>query len=62
MDFRGIPTAMCPACGSKLIKIIVQFDPEDYEIGIYNLDAECALCDALLTAPTPLDIIQENNQ
>jgi hypothetical protein len=57
MDFRGIPTAACPNCGSNLIKIVAQFDPKDYEIGIYSLDAECALCQALLTAPTPLDIL-----
>lgn len=61
MDFRGIPTAMCPNCGSDFIKIIAQFDPVDYEIGIYKLDAECAVCEALLTAPTPLDIIKESN-
>jgi len=61
VDFRGIPTAMCPNCGSDFIKIIAQFDPVDYEIGIYKLDAECAVCEALLTAPTPLDIIKESN-
>ncbi|MEY3378235.1 MAG: hypothetical protein RLZZ328_1395 [Bacteroidota bacterium] len=55
INARGVPTAQCPICGSKLFKIVAQFDPEDYEIGMYFLDSECAQCGALLTIPTPLD-------
>jgi rRNA maturation endonuclease Nob1 len=55
-DFRGIPSAACPACGSNLIQITASFNYETYEIDMYLLDnAECAECGSLLTAPTPLD-------
>lgn len=55
-DYRGIPTAVCP-CGSRLINITAQFD-EEYNVALYLLDnAECYLCGSLLTAPTPLDLV-----
>jgi len=55
MDLRGIPTTLCPSCDNPYFKVIVQFDPTDYEIGLYFLDAECVKCGTLITAPTPLD-------
>ena len=56
-DYRGIPTPMCP-CGSDLLRITATFDSETYEITGYLIDdASCAQCDALLTAPTPLDVV-----
>lgn len=55
-DARGIPTAICPQCSGKYFKITVQFDPTDYEIGLYFLDGECAGCGTLITVPTPLDL------
>jgi hypothetical protein len=55
-NFRGIPTCACPACGSQLIKITAAFCPHTYELEMYLLDdAQCAECQALLTAPTPID-------
>jgi hypothetical protein len=55
-DFRGIPTPVCPACGGTLIRITASFDPDTYELSMYLLDnAQCAGCQALLTAPTPAD-------
>jgi hypothetical protein len=55
-NYRGIPTCACPACGSNLIKITAAFCPHTYELEMYLLDnAQCAECDALLTAPTPID-------
>jgi hypothetical protein len=55
-DYRGIPTCACPACGSTLIQITAAFCPQTYEIEMYLLDdACCAQCNALLTAPTPID-------
>lgn len=62
MDARGIPTTACPQCGSQYIKAIVQFDPTDYEIGLYFLDGECSVCGTLLTLPTPIDKIKENEE
>ena len=56
-DFRGIPTPICP-CGSDLLRITATFDSETYEITGYLIDdANCAVCGALLTAPTPLDVL-----
>jgi hypothetical protein len=56
MDARGIPTSECPECGSNLIRLVATFD-DNYEISMYGLEAECYCCETLLTAPTPLDII-----
>lgn len=56
IDLRGIPTPICPCCGSSLLRITVQFDHETYEISGYLLDdAQCMECKCLITAPTPLD-------
>lgn len=54
LDVRGIPTPECPACGSWLLKICVTFD-EEYNIGGYLLNGECAMCGTLITVPTPID-------
>ena len=54
LDARGIPTNECPNCANRLFTVQVSFD-DDYNIGQYFLDAECAMCGTLLTAPTPLD-------
>lgn len=56
IDARGIPTCICPNCGSTLFKALVSFDPETYTIGMYHLDMECYECGAFATAPTPLDM------
>jgi hypothetical protein len=58
MDFRGIPTSQCPVCQGVLFNILVQFDEETYMPTLWGLDATCAQCDTLLTAPTPLDLPQ----
>jgi hypothetical protein len=60
IDARGIPTAVCPNCYAKQFKIVVEFDPVDYEIGLYFLDGECSSCGTLVTVPTPLDILKED--
>lgn len=62
IDARGIPSPVCPICGSALLRVTVQFDLETYEISSYFLDdAECIDCHSLITAPTPLDALSENN-
>jgi hypothetical protein len=55
-DARGIPTSECPSCASNIFTIQACFDPETYEIEMYLLNAECAMCGTLVTAPTPLDL------
>lgn len=52
LDLRGDPIHVC-ICGSKLWNIQAMF--EDYEISLYMLDMECALCGAMATAPTLVD-------
>jgi len=56
MDARGIPTCLCPNCGSKIFRALVNFDPDTYTIGMYHLDVQCDMCGTLATAPTPLDM------
>lgn len=52
MDLRGTPTHVCP-CGCNVFNVKVIFN--NYEIGTYFLDMECANCGSLATAPTPVD-------
>jgi hypothetical protein len=40
-------------CGSLLFKVGCMF--EDGEISMWFVDAECALCGALVKVPTPVD-------
>ena len=54
LDARGIATNECPTCANRLFTVQVSFD-DDYNVGQYFLDAECAMCGTLVTAPTPLD-------
>jgi len=49
MDLRGDPIHVC-ICGSMLWNVQAMF--EDYEISMYMLDMECALCGSKATAPT----------
>jgi hypothetical protein len=52
IDLRGTPIEVC-VCGSLIFKVTCMF--EDKEISLYFTDAECALCGALVTIPTPVD-------
>jgi len=52
LDLRGTPTHAC-LCGSLLFSVRCMF--EDSEISLYFTDAECVLCGALVTVPTPVD-------
>ena len=54
LDARGIPSNECVSCGSTLFTIQASFD-EDYNINSYLLDAECAICGTLLSAPCAID-------
>lgn len=55
-DWRGIPTAICPQCGSDWFRLSVKFDYETYEVAMWGLsDAQCLSCSSYLTPPTPLD-------
>ena len=51
-NYRGIPTHVCP-CGSRLFKVGCMF--EENEISLWFTDADCALCGAQVTVPTPVD-------
>ena len=54
IDLRSFgPIHVC-TCGSRLFKVGCIF--EDNDISMWFVDAECALCGALVTVPTPVDI------
>ena len=53
-DLRSLgPIHVC-CCGSRLFKVGCMF--EDGEISMWFVDAECALCNALVKVPTPVDV------
>lgn len=58
MDIRGTPTTVCP-CGCDVWNIKARFD-EDGTIGMYFLDTECISCGTIATAPTPIDMEEED--
>ena len=53
LDLRGVPANACPACGSRVLYVKAIFD--DYDLAAWFMDASCAECGALLTAPCPPD-------
>lgn len=56
LEARGIPTAVCPNCGSNILRVSVIFDHDTYEPAMWLLDdAECRECETKLTAPCPPD-------
>lgn len=53
VDLRSLgPIHVC-SCGSRLFKVGCMF--EDSDISMWFVDAECALCGALVKVPTPDD-------
>lgn len=52
-DLRSLGSVHACVCGSKLFKVGCMF--EDFEISFYFIDAECALCGALVKVPCPAD-------
>jgi len=52
IDLRGTPIEVC-VCGSLIFKVLCMF--EDKTVSLYFTDAECAMCGALVTVPTPVD-------
>lgn len=53
VDLRGVPANACPACGSRVLTVQAIFD--NYDIAAWFVDAQCAECGTLLTAPCPPD-------
>lgn len=53
IDQSGIPTNECINCGSQWFQIHAFF--QDYEIAAYIIEAKCSGCGADVTAPTPID-------
>jgi hypothetical protein len=52
-DLRSLGPIHACMCGSLLFKVGCMF--EDGEISMWFVDAECALCGALVKVPTPVD-------
>jgi len=55
IDYTGIPSPVCPACDSPKFLTWIVIDQEDYEIGMYGTDGQCAECGTQYTIGTPLD-------
>jgi len=52
-DLRSLGPVHACICGSMLFKVGCMF--EDNDISLWFVDAECALCGALVKVPTPAD-------
>lgn len=55
-DARGIPTAVCPACGDGWFMVPVSFDEETYEVDAWALEGTCIGCGTEVTVCCPVDI------
>ena len=55
IDYRGIPSSVCPNCNSPKFMTWIVIDPDDYEIGMYGTDGMCAECGTKYTIATPMD-------
>jgi hypothetical protein len=53
VDLRSLGPIHACSCGSRLFKVGCMF--EDNDISMWFVDAECALCEALVKVPTPDD-------
>ena len=53
IDLRGTPIEVC-VCGSLIFKVLCMF--QEKSVSLYFTDAECAICGALVTVPTPVDV------
>lgn len=62
MDLRGIPTSVCPVCGSSWLLVPVKFDQETYEVVAWGTEGKCLNCETLLTACTPVDAEKINDR
>lgn len=59
IDTTGIPTHECLNCGSDTFKVLAKF--EDYDIAWWSLKGYCAVCDAPVTVPCPVDHPDHDN-
>lgn len=55
IDARGIPTAICPLCGSDWFYVPVKFNLETYKISAWGTDGYCYACSSKVTVVTPVD-------
>jgi hypothetical protein len=62
MDASGIPTSMCPLCGSRWLKVAIMFDDETYDVAMWGTRGECYECGTMLTICSPPDKDPETSQ
>lgn len=55
IDYRGIPSPECPACGEQRFITWIIVNPDDYEIAMYGLNGQCFRCKTKYTIGTPID-------
>jgi hypothetical protein len=55
VDASGIPTPVCPLCGSEWLMVPVLFDHETYDVASWGLEGECYSCHTKVTVCCPVD-------
>lgn len=55
LDLQGIPTAACPSCGDRWLKVPMMFDEDTYDVAGWGTEGECYSCGSLVTVCTPVD-------
>lgn len=55
IDASGIPTPVCPVCGSEWLVVPVKFCKDSYMIGMWGVNGHCYNCKSEVTACTPKD-------
>ena len=55
VDLQGIPTAACPSCGDRWLKVPMMFDEDTYDVAGWGTEGECYSCGSLVTVCTPVD-------
>lgn len=61
VDLQGIPTAACPSCGDRWLKVPMMFDEDTYDVAAWSTEGECYSCGSLITVCTPVDSTEENS-
>jgi hypothetical protein len=59
LDARGIPTSVCPKCGSDWLMAPIRLHPDSYTIAMWGTKGFCYSCKTKVTIGTPPDAIDE---
>lgn len=57
LDASGIPTPVCPNCGSDWFMAPIRICPDTYAIVMWGVKGFCYSCKTKVTIGTPSDVI-----